>query len=337
MEKKAMFTVYCLEVVIEAATPLALDRYCGSALRGAFFRALWERFCTNRESPTCEECPLVTACPVTSLLAPLRDEAPRGRNVPRPYIITAPYRGEGETNYYKPGETFTFGLALIGNIAKLYPYVVRAFQVMEQNNLGHPLTELRGRRGKILIREIRSHHPITDERQILWQQGEKRPEPLQLCVTSDDIASRAKQLPTDHLTIDFLSPTRLIANEHVLTRPHFSTLVMRLAQRLEEIQQEYGSPMPGTNEGNEEISGREWYLSLKEKATHVQLEHDETQWADVQSYSARQKRSTPIGGIVGRASFVGDVSQFRELLTWGEILHVGKNIVKGGGTYRIET
>ncbi len=333
-----MLTVYCLEVVIEAVTPLALDRYCGSALRGAFFRALWGRFCTNRESPTCEECPLVTACPVTSLLAPLRDEAPRGRNIPRPYIITAPHQGKGETNYYKQGETFTFGVALIGNIAKLYPYVIRAFQEMEQNNLGHPLTELRGRRGKILIREIHSYHPITDERQTLWQHGEKRPEPLQLCVTSDDITRRAEQLPTNHLTIDFLSPTRLIRDEHVMTRPDFSTLVMRLAQRLEEIQQEYSSSVPvtDTKEVKEGIGGRDWYLSLKEKAALVHLAHDETQWADVQSYSARQKRSTPIGGIVGRATFAGDVSQFRELLTWGEILHVGKNIVKGGGVYRIE-
>ena len=331
-----MLRVYCLEVVIEAATPLALDRYCGSALRGAFFRALWGRFCTNRESPTCEECPLVSACPVTSLLAPLRDEAPRGRNIPRPYVITAPYRGEGETNYYTQGETFTFGLALISNIAKLYPYVIRAFQEMEQNNLGHPLTELHGKRGKILIREIRSHHPITGARQTLWQHGEKRPELLQLCVTSDDIARRAEQLPGDHLTIDFLSPTRLIANEHVLTHPHFSTLVMRLAQRLEEIQQEYSSPVVGTEEGNAGVGGRDWYLSLKEKAAHVDLAHDETRWTDIQSYSARHKRSTPIGGIVGRATFTGDVSQFRQLLAWGEILHVGKNIVKGGGAYRIE-
>jgi hypothetical protein len=331
-----MLTVYCLEVVIEASTPLALDRYCGSALRGAFFRALWGRFCTNRESPTCEECPLVTACPVTSLLAPLRDEAPRGRNVPRPYIITAPYRREGETNYYQQGETFTFGLALIGNIAKLYPYVIRAFQEMERSNLGHPLTELGGRRGKILIREIRSYHPITDERQILWQHGEKRPEPLQLCVTSDDVARRAEQLPTDRITVDFQSPTRLIASEHVLTRPDFSTLIMRLAQRLEEIQQEYNSPVTGTEEGNERVGGRDWYLMLKEKAAHVQLEYDETCWVDIQSYSARHKRSTPIGGIVGRATFSGDISHFRQLLVWGEILHVGKNVVKGGGTYRIE-
>src|SRR5262249_13259149 len=153
----------------------------------------------------------------------------------RPYIITAPHKGKGETNHYQQGETFTFGLTLIGNIAKLYPYVIRAFQEMEQHSLGHPLTELQGRRGKILIREIRSYHPMTGEKQVLWQPGGKRPEPLQLCVTSNDVAKRAEGLPTDRITLDFLSPMRLIRDGHLLTQPDFSILAMRLAQRFEEV------------------------------------------------------------------------------------------------------
>src|SRR5947209_7481389 len=113
-----MFTIHCLEIVAEAKTPITLDRYCGSALRGAFFRAIWGRFCTNRESPTCKECPLVTACPVASLVAPLRDEAISGRDVPRPYIIAPPDR---EPNCYLPSETFKFYLSLVGSSTKLMP------------------------------------------------------------------------------------------------------------------------------------------------------------------------------------------------------------------------
>ncbi|HEU5375304.1 MAG TPA: hypothetical protein VFV38_07685, partial [Ktedonobacteraceae bacterium] len=63
-----MLTIYQLEVTIEATTLLALDTYCGSALRGAFFRALWGRFCSNREATTCYECPLNEACPVSTLV-----------------------------------------------------------------------------------------------------------------------------------------------------------------------------------------------------------------------------------------------------------------------------
>src|SRR5258708_6872924 len=108
--KYRMFTVHCLDVTVEAATPLALDAYCGSALRGAFFHAIWRRFCTNRESPTCNVCPLIAACPVATLVAPLRDEAPRGRDTPRPYIITPPQQKDAKR--YEQGETFSFGFAL---------------------------------------------------------------------------------------------------------------------------------------------------------------------------------------------------------------------------------
>src|SRR4051812_29938542 len=107
-----MLTIHQLEVTLEATTPLALDAYCGSALRGAFFRALWGRFCANREAETCYECPLNAACPVSSLVAPLRDEAPRGRDIPRPYIIT-PLSTEKEQ--YEPGECCVFSFTLIGD------------------------------------------------------------------------------------------------------------------------------------------------------------------------------------------------------------------------------
>ena len=326
-----MLTVHYLEVSAEAVTPLALDAYCGSALRGAFFRAIWGRFCTNRESPTCDVCPLVIACPVASLVAPLRDEAPRGRDVPRPYILTPPYK---EQNRYEKGETFTFSFALIGNAAKLYPYVIRSFQEMERNNLGHPLPELQGKRGRFLVRHIDSHNPLTGERYILWKQGSTRPGKLLFGVTPTDVATRAKELPTDRLTIHFLSPTRLIQEESVLRRPDFCTLALRMAQRFEQIQQEYGNEEEG--EENSTTLGRNWYLDTKAQASTIRSELDETHWVDIQSYSTRQRQRMPIGGFVGRASFVGNMTHLRELLVWGEVLHVGKNIVKGGGAYRIE-
>lgn len=324
-----MLSIHCLEVTIEAITPLALDPYCGSAFRGAFFRSIWGRFCTNRESPTCEVCPLLSACPVASLVAPLREESPRGRNMPRPYVIVPPYKESGR---YEQGEHLSFGFTLLGNAAKLYPYVIRTFQEMEQNTLGHPIRELHGRRGKIRLRAIHALHPITGQKHLLWQQGEQRPEVPRLCVTSDDIAGRANQLPTDRVTIHFISPTRLIAGERVQHHPDFSTLVARLAQRLEQLQQEYGD---GSVDGSI-VSDKAWYLSLKEKAAHIRTERDETAWVEVSSYSTRQKQVMPIGGIVGKVSFTGDIKPFLELLVWGEILRVGKNIVKGGGAYRLE-
>jgi len=246
-----MLSVHYLEVTTEVIVPLALDVYCGSALRGAFFRTMWERFCANREASTCMVCPLVTACPVASLVAPLRDEAPRGGDVPRPYVITPPL---GEQQRYETGETFAFGVALLGKAAHWYPYVMRSLQEMERSTLGHPLSQ--GKRGRFCVREIHACHPLTGAKHLLWQRGWTQPEKLHLPITADDVVARAQQLPTDRLTLHFLSPTRLIDQEHVLRHPDFRPLVLRLAQRLEAVQDAYGQEA----EGGAASLGRAWYL-----------------------------------------------------------------------------
>ena len=44
-----------------------------------------------------------------------------------------------------------------------------------------------------------------------------------------------------------------------------------------------------------------------------------------------------MGGFVGTARLAGTLSpQVRELLVWGELLHVGKDVVKGNGWYQLE-
>lgn len=328
-----MLTIHCLEIVAEAATPLSLDQYCGSALRGAFFRAIWQRFCTNRESPTCRDCPLVMACPVASLVAPLRDEATSGPDVPRPYIISPPCK---ELNRYEQGESFIFHLSLVGTSTKLFPYVLHSLQEMGNTNLGHPLPELQGRRGRLSVREIRAYNPLTNERQVLWEKGSTRPQKPLLSVTHDDITKCAEKLPKDSISLHFLSPTRLIFDDHLVKHPSFRVLALRLAERFNALRQAYSDEASSSGTKEALNSNRAWYQQIDTWASEVRLVKDETHWEDIQSYSARQRKTTPIGGFIGHASYAGNLTPLQELLVWGQILHVGKNVVKGNGIYQIE-
>jgi CRISPR-associated endoribonuclease Cas6 len=70
-------------------------------------------------------------------------------------------------------------------------------------------------------------------------------------------------------------------------------------------------------------------------ADSIRCRHDQTSWLELKSYSNRQKRSTPIGGLVGSATFEGNLMPFLDLLVLGELIHVGKNVVKGDGWYKI--
>ena len=331
-----MLTIHCLRVVAEAATPLAFDDYTGSAFRGAFVHALMGRFCMNQEAPSCQGCPLLSGCPVATLVTPMREEDTSthvfGNDLPRPFVVLAPHKPEGKMSHrYEPGETFTFGLTLIGTGTRHFPFVFRALQVMEHAGLGHRVRELGGRRGRFLLREVCAYHPFTEQQQVLCQQGEAEAKRLTLAITSDDIAARAQLLSPEQVTLHFVSPTCLIADKQVLQQPACNTLMLRLAERLERLHQLYDTTLA------HQQFGKEWYLQVGEAAGAVRLVRDETRWVRVTSHSARQQRSMPLDGFVGHAQFQGDLTKtnLRELLAWGEVIGVGKNVTKGAGHYRV--
>ena len=58
-----------------------------------------------------------------------------------------------------------------------------------------------------------------------------------------------------------------------------------------------------------------------------------TTWADVSSYSRRQGKSTPIGGLMGEITFAGNLQPLLPLLASGVVLQVGKDTTKGNGVY----
>lgn len=337
---EAGLVAYHLRLTIQATEPLELEQHPGSALRGLLFQGLWERFCMNRAAIECATCPLVQTCPVSALVAPLRDEHPRGRDIPRPFVIRPPLvaAAHAEGLRLEPGQTARFGLTLFGSAGKLFPYIVMAAQVMEQNGLGRALESNGRRRGRFVIEQIEAIHPFTGTETRLFARGQTLVQAPAIAVTAADVAARAQRLPAEQLTLHFLTPTRLTAQGQRVQHPDLLTLALRLAERLEQVEQEYGNAAPGEPSESGKRSGLERYEQVRQLAACCPVVRDETRWVDVQSYSSRQRRFTPIGGFVGRATFrVPDASLLRELLVWGEVIHVGKNTVKGDGWYQIET
>src|SRR6266571_6390664 len=128
--------LYPLLFNAEVMTPLELDDHSGAALRGSLFEAIWKGFCNNKASSSCSECPLHSVCPVSALVAPLREEHPRGRDIPRPYIVLPPL---GQARRYEPGKELLFGLTLFGSIIQLLPYVMLSIDLLEAGGLGRKL------------------------------------------------------------------------------------------------------------------------------------------------------------------------------------------------------
>lgn len=315
-------TTHHLTFTAAAITPVALGEQSGSALRGAMAGALWERFCANKAAPSCAPCPLVQVCPVAALLAPMRDEGQKGSEQrPRPYVVRPPRDG---ARTYAPDETVRFGLGLFGSAAALFPYVVMAAQELERGGLGMRLPQLGGRRGVLRLSEIAAVNPLTGERQPLYTAGSGLVKQPGLPIDSAAVRAHAATLPTDRITLQFHTPLRLIEQDRLLKRIAMRPLIQRLMRRLDDLSIAYGA-------GPLDID----FHALLAIAEEVRVVEDHTRWVDVVSVSHRAGRRTPIGGLVGSATFAGDLSRLRELLVWGSLVHVGRNCVKGDGWYSL--
>ncbi|NJN68232.1 MAG: CRISPR system precrRNA processing endoribonuclease RAMP protein Cas6 [Chloroflexaceae bacterium] len=298
----------------------------GASLRGAFFSTLWSRFCCNKAAQTCAECPLVAACPVSMLVAPLRHESPRGRDVPRPFALRPHSYG---TEVLQPGESFVFGLTLFGWSLEWFPYVAMTLEAMGEGGIGLRVARNGGKRGQFTVEAIQGINLFTGEAQLILQGTHTWIQtpggPTTMTMTWADAEAWARTLPTGTLSLHFLTPLRLVDHQQLVKRPHLRPLVARLLERHDALSQGYG----GTPFDQEH---REMLLAV---ADGMCLVDDETHWVDLQSFSRRQKKPTPIGGLVGRATYVGEVQPLLPLLAWGMVLQVGKDATKGNGVYTV--
>jgi hypothetical protein len=231
-------TTHHLLFITQVATPLEVDDHSGSALRGNLYEAVWQRFCTNKSSPSCAACTLHSLCPVNALVAPLREENLYGRDIPRPYIILPPL---GDARRYEPGSTLLFGVTLFGNIIQLLPYIMLSVPALETAGLGRKINQHNTQRGKFIIQHIDAYNPLSGERRPLYEYGVVLAAASPLAVAEAEVCTKAQQLSNTRITLKFLTPTRLIDREHLVQRAAFRPLIQRLLERLNALQDAYGT------------------------------------------------------------------------------------------------
>lgn len=317
-----------IRVRATAKEPLELNEYSGSALRGALFTALWGRFCVNKEAAACANCPLVQSCPVSSLVAPLRDEATRGRDVPRPYAIRPPIPN-GHIHSFHHNDSFEFGLTLFGCRIELFPYVAMSLHTMSERGIGRRLQDNEWQRGRFVVNDVQVHNILTGEAKAVPIGTSTRTVRMQMPdmpITCNDAELFARTLPQEQITLRFLTPMRLIEEHKLLQRPLLRPLIQRLLERHDSLAREYGGIAFDEQTRNE----------LTSVAEKVEILHDETKWTEVRSYSQRQHKGMAISGLKGTVTYRGNLQPLLPLLAWGMVLQIGKGTTKGNGIYRID-
>ena len=332
-------TTLQLRFTCEAVTPLRLSDYsAGSQLRGALGNVMRRAYCpeadrfsarnlhpavSNGRQPDPDH---IATCPVCWLLA--ANEYPGEER--RGYALVPPpnspppssdaMTGEG---LYQPGQRFDFGLTLFGNALRFLPYFILAVPEMGCNGIG-------AGRGRFELRSVTARDPLDGLDQIVLAEGESLVRVPDRLITPDRVQQAADRLtPSERVSLNFLTPMRLIDNERLVKAPDFGVLFKRLLERLDELNQQFGE---GERRAAPEVQG------LQTLANQVRLIEAQTQWIELQSGSSRSGKSTWLSGFVGSAMYAAPFGVWRAVLPWllwGSIAQVGKDVVKGNGVFEI--
>ncbi len=324
------FIVHSLWFTVEVQTPLELPAWPGSALRGALLNALRRHYCPAPDDPDPGHS---QRCPVCWLMAREDPNWRWGRSPARPYTIEISPVEHALPRRYEPGERFTFGITLFGHAINLLPYLILAVPEMGRMGVGRRLAENRGRRGTFTLHKVEAWHPFTGDTQTVLAPESMLVHTPKLYVSEADVTRRSETLLASlngrsRLRVRFLTPTRLVHNKRLVKVPHFRPLFGRSLDRIEALATLYGetsSRVPGMDPVDD-VRG---WLRMAED---VRLVDYHVQWVDIKSGSRRTGRVTPVGGFVGWAEYeAADWTPFLPVLLWAQVVHVGKDVVKGNG------
>lgn len=295
------------------ASPLHLHDYAGSALRGAFGRALRQSVCVTRQ-PDCKACMLYRSCVYPEIFAPppVEHRLQKFAQIPAPYVVEPPAWG---ARTYAVGETFSFHFVLIGRALRHLPIAVHAWQ----RALGHGIGPEDG-----TARLERVALCNADAAQVVYDaaQGQVREHTATL--------SPPPAL-AESVTLEFTTALRL-QDSHGKALGDSSVdarrLLIGLAKRVSLLDEFHGTATRAPD-----FPAPDFPALVA--ATAKVSEERRLRWRSSTRYSSRQRQEMELAGLVGHWRLDGDLAPFWPYLHWGQWLHVGKNASFGLGQYRL--
>ena len=296
-----------LRLMVRVEAPLLLPPYAGSMLRGAFGHALLALSPLPHTDGT--PCALHATCPYCQLFAapPLPGHSlQKFSHMPQPYVIEPPMGGARQL---QAGQTFDFGLVLIGKALGQLPTVLQAWQRALRTGLG------------------REHSPCT-LMEICSENGTQR-----LSDKHEQLSKLDASLPPapalgEQTTLHFHTPLRLQVQGKPVRAGQLTArdLLIALARRTQLLCDVHlGAAAPQHD-----------FATLSTQAAAVKLQAQDLRWFDWGRYSQRQQQEMQLGGLLGSMQLQGDLAPFGELLHLGQWLHIGKNATMGLGGYRLQ-
>lgn len=299
-----MLPLLPLRFELQQQQSLRLPLHAGSMLRGAFGMALKKLACITRQ-PDCKTCPLYHSCAYTQIFetpTSLLETAQPIQTV-HPYVITAPSMGE---RIIYSGESWSFGMTLIGKAIDQLPLVAYAWQKACEG--GFSKTQSSAQLMGIFQGDNCIYTPNSSLKATVLQQ-----------VNTPNLQHKA--------TLNFVTPLRLQSKGMIILQPAQITashLLMILAKRTQRLADLHTHHAPQLD-----------FNALKNAAEKITLQH-QLKRDTLTRYSNRQQQLMDLDGLIGSITLEGDLAPFAELLAMGEYVHVGKSATFGLGKYTLE-
>ena len=308
-----MTTITRLTLTIQAVKPTAWPHFAGSALRGAFGRALRKAACVTRQ-PRCDGCAIRPHCAYGSVFDP---EAPRQplhpsfRDGQPRYLFQPPALGACQL---APGQSQSFDLLLLPGSEPHHPLIARVMRTAIEHELCSPQT-------------FRLLHL----------------QPQQLTVGAELPAQWAGTSPLaslapSHTVLRWQTPLRIQHHGRPVFRPQdldAGVLVRALLRRQLQWAQ-LGQSLPAAN--RPQAPDLADTTALLHAASLCTLDTGAMRWHDIERRSSTQQQKLPLGGLIGKCVLHGPTHALHSLhglLQMGAQLHVGKEIIMGLGRYQL--
>lgn len=297
----------CYDFHAEFLSRALLPPYKGSTIRGAFGVALKRVLCVLKHQE-CNRCPLNGTCVYAQVFENLQQAGPNGgQGVPHPFVIEPPL---DEKTEYEPGEGMDFRLLLFGKFNEKLNYFVYAFQQMGRLGLGRSVG---GKRGEFELKSVQAGSTIV------FDSGEgslipRDPGTLSLYSLQDS------QPEISRLTVTLITPLRLKFQNSLKDELPFHVLIRAALRRISSLNSHFSDGEPDLD-----------YRGLVQRSGNVRTVSSDLRWLDWARYSNRQETRMQMGGLSGKATYSGDLTEFIPLLKYCEKVHLGKATTFGLG------
>lgn len=295
---------------------LELPPFSSSSFRGAFGHVFKELTCAYKGRP-CSGCPIQQQCPYTYIFETKPPQESKifknFENVPRPYVFITEFDQKTD---FRPGEQIEFKLLLIGGAIPYLPYFVHSFEILGRIGIGKRKKEFK----LVHVEQVDMKEQVSYQ---IYNGDTKMLKSVNLFLTGEDLIQRANKINVNRVTIHFETPLRMRYKGRFTDNPQFHLLIRNAVRRI--------SSCLYFHHGKELKMD---YTRLFAMAEGVHLEKNESHWVDWERYSARQEMKMQLGGIIGQATYEGELNGFIPWLVAGQVLHIGKQTAFGLGKYR---